>query len=53
MTEEGISTEMIKLCINTLNSDAMTLEEEALEFFTQRKLKNLSTWKEWKAGEKK
>ena len=53
MTEEGISTEMIKLCINTLNSDAMTPEEEALGYFMQKKLKNLSTWKDWKGGEKK
>ena len=53
MSEEGISTEMLKLCINTLNTDAMTPEEEALGYFTRTKLKNLSTWKEWKAGEKK
>ena len=53
MSEEGISTKMIKLCINTLNSDAMTPEEEALGYFTQKKLKNLLRWKEWKAGEKK
>ena len=51
--EEGISTKMIKLSINTLNSDAMTPEEEALRYFTLKKLKNLSAWKEWKSGEKK
>ena len=44
---------MIKLCINTLNSDAMTPEEEALGYFTQKKLKKMFIWKEWKAGEKK
>ena len=53
MSEEGISTKMIKLYINTLNSDAMTPEEEALRYFTQKKLNNMSTWKEWKSGEKK
>ena len=53
MSKEGISAKMIKLCINTLNSDTMTPEEEALGYFTQKKLKNLSTWKEWEAGEKK
>ena len=31
----------------------MTPEEEALGYFMRKKLKNLSTWKEWKAGEKK
>ena len=34
MLEEEISTEMIRLCINTLNSDAMTPEEEDLGYFT-------------------
>ena len=52
MSKEGISTKMIKLCINTLISDTMTPEEEALGYFTQNKFKNLSMWKEWKAGEK-
>ena len=53
MSEEEIFTKIIILCINTLNSDAMTQEEEALGYFTQKKLKNLLTRKEWKAGEKK
>ena len=41
MLEEAIFTEMIKLCINALNSNAMTPEEEALGYFTPNKLKNL------------
>ena len=45
MPKEGISTKIIKLCINTLNSDAMTPEEEALGYFSHKKLKNLLTWK--------
>ena len=39
--EEEISTEMIKMCINTLNSDAMTPEKESLGYLTYNKLKNL------------
>ena len=52
MTEEGISTEMIKLCINTLNSDTMTPDEEALGYFTWKKLKNLSTWERMESWRK-
>ena len=44
MSEEAILTDMIKLCFNTLNSDAMTPEEEALGYFTRNKLKNLKNW---------
>ena len=50
---EAIPTEMIQTCINTLNSDHMTKEEAALGYFTRKKLKTLSTWNEWKAGETK
>ena len=53
MLEEEISTEMINLCINTLNSDVMTPKEQALGQFTHEKLKNLKNQDEWKAGEKK
>ena len=44
---------MILLCINTLNSDHMTNEEQALGYFTRKKLKKLSTWQEWKNDESK
>ena len=46
MSLEAISTEMIKLCINTLTLDVVTPEEQALGYFTQKKLKKLSTWNE-------
>ena len=44
---------MIQLCINTINSDYMTKEEQALGYFTRKKLKRLATWQEWKDGESK
>jgi len=53
MSPEAISTEMIQLCINTLTSDSVTPEEQALGYFTRKKLKTLSTWDEWKAGEER
>ena len=37
MLLEEISTEVIQLCINTLTSDAVTPEEQALGYFTQKK----------------
>ena len=53
MYKSAISSEMIQLCINTLNSDHMTKEEQALGYFTRKKLKKLTTWQEWKDGETK
>ena len=44
MSESAISSEMIQLCINTLNSDHMTKEEQALGYFSRKKLKRLTTW---------
>ena len=44
---------MIQLCINTLTSNAVTPEEEALGYLTRKKLQWLSTWDKWKAGETK
>ena len=46
MSEEAIPTDMIKLIINTLNLDSITSEEQALEYYTRKKLKRLSTWNE-------
>ena len=43
LSEECIPDELIRVCINTLTSSKMTPEEEALGYFTQRKLKKLST----------
>ena len=53
MSEDALPTEMIKVCINTLNLDFMTPEEQALGYFTQKKLKRLSTQDEWLADEAK
>ena len=44
ISELAISSEMIQLCINTLNSDHMTKEEQALGYFTRKKLKKLTTF---------
>ena len=41
------------MAINTISSDHMTPEEEALGFFTRKRLKKLSTWEEWEKGEHK
>ena len=53
MSEKAITTKMIQLCINTLGSDAITPEEQALGYYTRKKLKKLDTWNEWLAGEAK
>ena len=53
MLEKLISTEMIKLCINNFNSNAMTPEEEARDYFTGKKLKNLKSWDKLKCRETK
>ena len=51
--EEDISSELIELSINAIRSSATTSEEQALGFFTRRKLKRLATWDEWQSGETK
>ena len=38
------STEIIELLINVIQSKDTALEEQALGFYTRRKLKNLSIW---------
>ena len=53
MSEQAISTEMIHLCINTIFYDAITPEEQALGYYTCKKLKRLGTWNKWLAGEAK
>ena len=53
LSEEAMPAEIIKLCINTLNSDHITPEEQSLGFYTRKKLKRLTNWNEWKAGETK
>ena len=51
--EADLSTEMIELVINAIQSKATTTAEQALGHFTRRKLKSLTTWNEWEAGERK
>ena len=48
-----ISDDIIMTVINAINSKATTPEEQAIGHFTRRKLKKLSTWNEWEAGERK
>ena len=52
-SEESIPTEIVKLVINAICSNATTPEELSLRRFTRFKLKRLSTWDEWQAGEHK
>ena len=49
--EDDISSEMIELAINAIRSSATTPEEQALGFFTRKKLKQMDTWDIWKQGE--
>ncbi|MCE2995760.1 MAG: hypothetical protein LW863_09190 [Flammeovirgaceae bacterium] len=48
---DAIPSEIIDMGILALESAAITPEEKALGHFTRRKLKTLSTWPEWQAGE--
>ena len=51
--QNDITAEYIELMINAIQSKSTTPEEQALGFFTRKKLKKLNTWNEWKAGETK
>ena len=42
LMKEAIPSEMIKMCIDTLTSQHVTPEEQALGYLTQKKLKTLS-----------
>ena len=53
MSEDAIPTELIKLIINTLGSDAITPKEQQLGYFICNKLQKLNTWDQWLAGETK
>jgi hypothetical protein len=52
-SEQSLPSEMIDLVINAISSSAITPEEQALGHYTRQKLKSLSTWDKWKAGEMK
>ena len=49
--DPAVTHEEISVAINALSSHSLTPEEQALGHFTRRKLKTLSTWPEWRAGE--
>jgi hypothetical protein len=51
--ETDISSEIIELMIKAIQLKATTSEEQALGHFSRRKLKRLTTWNEWEAGERK
>ena len=51
--EDLVPTELIQVAINTINSDSITDEEKACGYFTRRKLKTLSNWKDWELAEHK
>ena len=51
--EEHIPTQLIQVAINTLNSDSMTDEEKACGYFSRRRLRTLSNWRDWEAAEHK
>ena len=42
--EYTVPHDMVRIAINTLTSTTVTPEEEALGYFTRKKLKGLSTW---------
>ena len=52
-SEEEVWNELIWTIVSILNSNKMTPEEEVLRCFTQKQLKQLSTWDEWESGEHK
>ena len=49
--DPSISTEEIAIHINAIQSQSLTPKEEALGHFMHHKLKTLSTWPKWQAGE--
>ena len=51
--EQNLPVEFIETVINAIQSQATTPEEQALGYFTRKKLKRLDTWPKWLAGEKK
>jgi hypothetical protein len=51
--DPSVTTDEIAVHVNAIQSHSMTPEELTLGNFTRRKLKNLSTWPQWLAGERK
>ena len=51
--EDTVPDTIIEQIINAIQSKSTTQAEQALGHFTRKKLKLLTTWKEWEAGERK
>ena len=43
LSEDYIPSEMVQIAIRSIQSDAVTPEEQALEFFTRKKLRKLTS----------
>jgi len=52
-SKSSLSTEEMEMVIQAIQSQAITLAEQAIGRFTMRKLRSLSTWEQWRAGEHK
>ena len=52
-SEASIPAGIILTVINSITSQVITPAEQALGKFTRRKLKNMDTWNDWEAGERK
>jgi len=53
ISESEIPSEMIRLCLQTIQSDSVTPAEQALGHSTRRELEGLGTWPLWEKGEHK
>ena len=52
-SEDSIPTDIILTVINSITPQAITPAEQAIGKFTRHKLKNMDTWNDWEAGERK
>ena len=52
-SEDSILTDIMLTVIDSITSQAITPVEQALGKFTRCKLKNMDTWSDWEAGERK
>jgi len=52
-SESSLSTEEMEMVIQAIQSQAITPADQAIGSLTRRKLRSLSTWEQWRAGEHK
>jgi len=52
-SESSLSTEEMEMVMQAIQSQAITPAEQAVGRFTRHKLRSLSTWEQWRAGEHK